>query len=137
MIPFPFFFFFIFFIFFIFKGQNAHVLLSTLVKHLDNKNLVKQPNIQLEIVEVTTSLAQHAHIQCSVAILGAVRDIMRHWRKSIHCSDGDEKFRAELQNSNERFREAVDKCLIELSYKVSLISIGALVYFTWKRLMVN
>ncbi|WCJ33474.1 ARM repeat superfamily protein [Euphorbia peplus] len=99
------------------SGQNTHVLLSTLVKHLDHKNVLKQPNMQLEIVEVTTSLAQHAKVEPSVAIIGAVRDVMRHWRKSIYCSD-DEKLGADLKITIENFREAVDKCLVELSYKV-------------------
>ncbi|XP_065856437.1 protein SEMI-ROLLED LEAF 2 [Euphorbia lathyris] len=100
------------------SGQNTHVLLSTLVKHLDHKNVLKQPNIQLDIVEVTTSLAEHAQVECSVAIIGAVRDIMRHWRKSMHCSVNDEKLGADSKSTNENFREAVDKCLVELSYKV-------------------
>ncbi|XP_058003266.1 protein SEMI-ROLLED LEAF 2 isoform X2 [Hevea brasiliensis] len=100
------------------SGQNTHVLLSTLIKHLDHKSVLKQPQMQLEIVEVTTSLAQHAKVESSVAIIGAVSDLMRHLRKSIHCSLDDTNLGADIKNWNKSFREVLDKCLVELSYKV-------------------
>lgn len=100
------------------SGQNTHVLLSILVKHLDHKTVLKQPNMQLDIVEVTTSLAQQAKVEPSVAIIGAVSDIMRHLRKSVHCSLDDANLGEEVIKWNKSFREAVDKCLVQLSYKV-------------------
>ncbi|GMN54746.1 hypothetical protein TIFTF001_023871 [Ficus carica] len=100
------------------SGQNTHVLLSILVKHLDHKTVLKQPNMQLDIVEVTTSLAQQVKVEPSVAIIGAVSDIMRHLRKSVHCSLDDANLGEEVIKWNKSFREAVDKCLVQLSYKV-------------------
>ncbi|PON91725.1 Armadillo-type fold containing protein [Trema orientale] len=99
-------------------GQNTHVLLSILVKHLDHKNVLKQPNMQLDIVEVTTSLAQQAKVEPSVEIIGAVSDVMRHLRKSIHCSLDDANLGEDVIKWNKSFREAVDKCLVQLSHKV-------------------
>ena len=93
-------------------GQNTHVLLSI---------LIKQPNMQLDIVEVTTSLSQLAKIEPSVAIIGAVSDAMRHLRKSIHCSLDDDNLGTDVIKWNRSFREEVDKCLVQLSYKVMLI----------------
>ncbi|KAJ6741815.1 putative EXPRESSED-RELATED [Salix viminalis] len=100
------------------SGQNTHVLLSILIKHLDHKNVLKEPSMQLDIVEVTTALAEHAKVDPSVAIIGAVSDVMRHLRKSIHCSLDDANLGAEIKNWNKNFREVVDKCLAELAYKV-------------------
>ncbi|KAJ6408239.1 hypothetical protein OIU84_011535 [Salix udensis] len=100
------------------SGQNTHVLLSILIKHLDHKNVLKEPSMQLDIVEVTTALAEHAKVDPSVAIIGAVSDVMRHLRKSIHCSLDDANLGAEIKNWNKNFREVVDKCLTELAYKV-------------------
>lgn len=91
-----------------------------LIKHLDNKAVLKQPNIQLDIVEVTSSLAQHAKIQPSVAIVNAISDLMRHLRKSIQCSL-DTNLDTDVINWNKNFREAVDKCLVQLSIKVPCI----------------
>lgn len=95
-------------------------MLSILIKHLDHKNVLKHPNMQLDIVEVTTSLAQHAKVESSVAIIGAVSDVMRHLRKSIHCSLDDTNLGADVIKWNKSFREAVDECLIQLVYKVIL-----------------
>ncbi|KAB5519501.1 hypothetical protein DKX38_023820 [Salix brachista] len=100
------------------SGQNTHVLLSILIKHLDHKNVLKEPSMQLDIVGVTTALAQHAKVNPSVAIIGAVSDAMCHLRKSIHCSLDDANLGAEIKNWNKNFREVVDKCLTELVYKV-------------------
>ncbi|KAJ6300460.1 hypothetical protein OIU76_021285 [Salix suchowensis] len=100
------------------SGQNTHVLLSILIKHLDHKNVLKEPSMQLDIVGVTTALAQHAKVNPSVAIIGAVSDAMRHLRKSIHCSLDDANLGAEIKNWNKNLREVVDKCLTELVYKV-------------------
>ncbi|XVF07235.1 hypothetical protein REPUB_Repub06bG0121300 [Reevesia pubescens] len=100
------------------SGQNTHFLLSVLVKHLDHKNVLKQPDMQLQIVEVTTSLAQQSKVEPSLAILGAVSDVMRHLRKSIHCSLDDATMEAEIINWNTNFKEAVDNCLVQLSQKV-------------------
>ncbi|XWS59128.1 hypothetical protein CRYUN_Cryun08bG0095500 [Craigia yunnanensis] len=100
------------------SGRNTHFLLSVLVKHLDHKNVLKQPEMQLQIVEVTTSLAQDSKVEPSVAILSAVSDVMRHLRKSIHCSLDDATMGAEIINWNRNFKEAVDNCLVQLSHKV-------------------
>ncbi|TQD89872.1 hypothetical protein C1H46_024574 [Malus baccata] len=99
-------------------GQSTHILLSILIKHLDHKNVLKQPNMQLEIAEVTTSLSQLAKVEPSVAIIGAVSDAMRHLRKSIHCSLDDANLGTDVTKWNRSFREAVDKCLVQLCYKV-------------------
>ncbi|KAG8371940.1 hypothetical protein BUALT_Bualt12G0015000 [Buddleja alternifolia] len=100
------------------SGRNAHFLLSILVKHLDHKNVLKQPDMQLDIVQVVTALARLTKSQSSVAIVSAVSDVMRHLRKSIHCSLDDANLGEKLINWNKQFREAVDECLVELSQKV-------------------
>ncbi|KAJ0024807.1 hypothetical protein Pint_07062 [Pistacia integerrima] len=41
-------------------GGNSHLLLSILIKHLDHKNVAKQPRVQIHIVDVATQLAQNA-----------------------------------------------------------------------------
>ncbi|KAL2464669.1 Uncharacterized protein Fot_52625 [Forsythia ovata] len=99
-------------------GHNTHSLLSILVKHLDHKNVLKQPEMQLDVVMVATSLVRIAKIQSSVAILTAISDVMRHLRKSIQYSLDDANLGAESIKQNRKFYEALDHCLTELSYKV-------------------
>ncbi|CAL0310588.1 unnamed protein product [Lupinus luteus] len=99
------------------SGKNTHVLLSMLIKHLDHKTVLKEPNMQLDIVEVTTSLAQYAKVQPSVSIIGALSDVMRHLRKSMHSSLDNSNLSNDVVDWNKNFREAVDKCLVQLSNK--------------------
>ncbi|MCD7448951.1 hypothetical protein HAX54_047563 [Datura stramonium] len=100
------------------SGENAHLLLSILVKHLDHKNVLQQPEMQLDIVQVVTSIAQTTKIHHSMALVSAITDIMRHLRKSIHYTLDDTKMGAELIKWNRLFQESVDECLVELSNKV-------------------
>ncbi|XP_039020119.1 protein SEMI-ROLLED LEAF 2-like [Hibiscus syriacus] len=100
------------------SGQNTHLLLSLLIKHLDHKTVLKQPDMQLQVLEVATSLAQLSKVEPSIAILGAVSDVMRHLRKSIHCSLGDATLGPEIIQWNRSFKETVDNCLVQLSKKV-------------------
>ncbi|XP_041001611.1 uncharacterized protein LOC121247308 [Juglans microcarpa x Juglans regia] len=50
------------------SGDNSHLLLSILINRLDHKDVVKQPRIQINIVNVTTQLAKkskEAGLGCS------------------------------------------------------------------------
>ncbi|KAA8520232.1 hypothetical protein F0562_014488 [Nyssa sinensis] len=100
------------------SGQNTHFLLSILIKHLDHKNVLKNPNMQVEIIGIATLLAQATKVQPSVTIVGAYSDMMRHLRKSIHCSLDDSNLGEEIINWNRKFRAAVDECLVQISHKV-------------------
>ncbi|KAJ7982225.1 ARM repeat superfamily protein [Quillaja saponaria] len=99
-------------------GQNTHFLVSILIKHLDHKNVLKNPNMQLDIVDVISCLAQQTKVQQSMAIVGALSDMMRHLRKSIHCSLDDSNLGDEVIQWNQKYRVAVDNCLVQLSLKI-------------------
>ncbi|KAF9592741.1 hypothetical protein IFM89_017311 [Coptis chinensis] len=100
------------------SGQNMHLLLSILVKHLDHKNVIKQPDMQLNIVEVITALTQQSKVQASVAVVSAFTDLLRHLRKSIHCSLEDSSLGVDIIKWNRNFQAAVDECLVQVSNKV-------------------
>ncbi|CAH1434816.1 unnamed protein product [Lactuca virosa] len=100
------------------SGEITHFLLSVLVKHLDHKNVIKRPNMQLDILEVATSLSRETKIKASVAIVGAISDIIRHLKKCIHHSLTDGNLGTDVINFNKQFTEAIDECLVELSSKV-------------------
>ncbi|KAK9057715.1 hypothetical protein SSX86_022551 [Deinandra increscens subsp. villosa] len=100
------------------SGHNTHFLLSILIKHLDHKNVLKKPDMQIDIIEVTTSLARDTRKEVSVAIVGAITDVIRHLRKSVHLALDDADMGADVIKWNKRFHEVVDECLVELSSKV-------------------
>ncbi|KAJ4833340.1 hypothetical protein Tsubulata_000564 [Turnera subulata] len=99
------------------SGHNTHFVLSILIKHLDHKNVLKKPHMQLDIIEVATCLAQETKVQPSMAIIGALTDMIRHLRKSIHLSLDDSSMGKEVIEGNRKFRAAVDECLVQLSRK--------------------
>ncbi|KAF5752651.1 hypothetical protein HS088_TW01G00566 [Tripterygium wilfordii] len=99
-------------------GQNTHFVLSLLIKHLDHKNVLKKPNMQLDIVDVATSLTREAKVQSSMSIIGAVSDMIRHLRKSIHSSLDDSNLGVQVIEWNRKYRAAVDECLVQLTQKV-------------------
>ncbi|OAY68047.1 Protein EFR B [Ananas comosus] len=100
------------------RRQNTHLLISILIKHLEHKAILKQPEMQLSIVEVTATLAEQSKAQASVAIIGAISDLVRHLRKTMHFSLGSEEHGDEIIKWNDKFRTAVDDCLVQLSKKV-------------------
>ncbi|KAH9648252.1 hypothetical protein KPL70_025516 [Citrus sinensis] len=80
------------------EATTIRRVLESLFRYFDNANLwsldtglafLVLKDMQLEIVDVTTSLIEHTKVEPSVAIIGAVTDVMRHLRKSIHCSLDD------------------------------------------------
>ncbi|CAN1787715.1 Protein SEMI-ROLLED LEAF 2 [Linum perenne] len=100
------------------SGDSTHFVLAILIKHLDHKNVLKNPSMQLDIIGVATSLAHATKAQQSLAIIGALNDMMRHLRKSIHCSLDDSNLGTEVIEWNHKFREGVNRCLVQLSQKV-------------------
>ncbi|KAK3034231.1 hypothetical protein RJ639_032811 [Escallonia herrerae] len=98
-------------------GGNSHQLLSFLVKHLEHKNVVKQPAIQISIVNVARQLAQNINQQTSAVIIGAISDLVKHLRKCIQysaeaSSDGLDKCNTDLQS-------ALENCISQLANKAS------------------
>uniref|UniRef100_M4CKB8 Uncharacterized protein n=1 Tax=Brassica campestris TaxID=3711 RepID=M4CKB8_BRACM len=100
------------------SGQRTHFILSMLIKHLDHKSVLKQPSMQLNILEVTSSLAENAKVEHSAAIVSAISDITRHLRKCMHSSLHEANLGTEVANCNRMVSVAIDKCLIQLTKKV-------------------
>ncbi|KAI8537576.1 hypothetical protein RHMOL_Rhmol09G0034800 [Rhododendron molle] len=100
------------------KGLNSHLLLSILVKHLDHKNIVKQPVRQIDIVNVATQLAQNAKQEASVAIIGAISDLMKHLRRCMQYSAEASSPSDSLEKWNTELPSALEKCILQLSNKV-------------------
>lgn len=82
--------------------------------------------MQLDIIEVTTSLARETKKEASIAIVGAITDVIRHLRKSVHLALDDADLGADVIKWNKRFHEVVDECLVELSSKVLFIYLAVL-----------
>ncbi|EEE57911.1 hypothetical protein OsJ_08605 [Oryza sativa Japonica Group] len=99
------------------SGQNSHILLSMLVKHLEHKNVLKQTDKILDIIEVTTRLAEHSKAQSSTALMAAISDMVRHLSKNMQLLVSDVG-PGDGMVMNDRYGKATDECLVQLSRKV-------------------
>ncbi|KAF8690065.1 hypothetical protein HU200_041426 [Digitaria exilis] len=100
------------------SGQNAHILLSMLIKHLEHKNVLKQPDMILDIIEVTARLAEHSKPQSSTALMAAISDMVRHMGKSMQSLASDAGSGDNMAKWSNGYGKAVDECLVQLSRKV-------------------
>jgi len=90
---------------------------------LDHKNVAKQPILQIDIIKTTTQLAQNVKQQASVAIIGAISDLIKHLRKCLQnlaeassIGDGTYRLNTELQS-------ALEMCILQLSKKVFVLTL--------------
>lgn len=100
------------------SGDNSYLLFSILVKHLDHKSVVKKPQIQIDIINVTTQLAQNAKPQASVTIIGAIADLIKHLRKCLLFSSEASGNGHDTDKWNTDLQLALEKCISQLSKKV-------------------
>lgn len=98
--------------------QNSHLLLSLIIKHLDHKNVAKQPDMQIDILHIATRLAQDVKLQVSLAIVTAISDLMRHLRKCLQCSIEASSQDNDTNNWYSALHSAIEECLLELTKKV-------------------
>ncbi|XP_030937775.1 uncharacterized protein LOC115963033 isoform X1 [Quercus lobata] len=99
------------------SGDNSHLLLSILVKHLDHKNVIKKPLVQINIVNVTTKLAKNAKPQASVAIIAAITDLIKNLRKCLQ-NLAEVPSPRDLTDKWNTLHSALEKCISQMSIKV-------------------
>lgn len=101
-----------------FAGQNTNLLISILVKHLDHKNVIKKPRMQVNIVNVTIQLAQNTKLRPSIAIVGAISDLVKHLRKCMQYSAEASIHGDNTDRSNSALQSALEECLTVFTNKV-------------------
>ena len=102
------------------SGENCHVLVSSLIKHLDHKNVTKQQGVQVSMVNVATCLALHAKKQASGAMTAVIADLIKHSRK-CRQNAAESDLLADESKQNSDLQGALEKCIAELSNKVSFV----------------
>ncbi|KAL0865430.1 hypothetical protein Bca101_044548 [Brassica carinata] len=99
------------------SGENCHVLVSSLIKHLDHKNVMKQLGIQVNMVNVATCLVLHAKQQASSALTAVIADLIKHLRKCLQNA-AESDLSADETKQNSELQHALENCIAELSNKV-------------------
>ncbi|KAL0649174.1 hypothetical protein Bca4012_091865 [Brassica carinata] len=99
------------------SGGSCHVLVSSLIKHLDHKNVTKQQGIQVNMVKVATCLVVHAKQGASGAMTAVIAELIKHLRKCLqNAAESDLSANETKQNSE--LQHALENCIAELSKKV-------------------
>ncbi|CAN1247908.1 Protein SEMI-ROLLED LEAF 2 [Linum perenne] len=100
------------------SGDNSHLLLSNLIKHLDHKNVAKQPLVQIDIVNLAETIGRNSKQQCTVTLVGAISELLKHLRKCLQISIELSSQKDALDKSNLDLQSALEKCILQLSNKV-------------------
>lgn len=74
--------------------------------------------MQLNIVQVTTSLAEHSKCQTSAPLVTAISDLVRHLRRTMQCALCSLDLGDDIIKWSNEFRAALDDCLVHLCKKV-------------------
>jgi len=101
---------------------------------LDHKNVAKQHILQIDIIKTTTQLAQNVKYQASVAIIGAISDLIKHFRRCLQnlaeaSSTGDGTYRL-----NTELQSVLEMCILQLSKKVLELTLCITSLFSFQNL---
>ncbi|GJS76902.1 protein semi-rolled leaf 2 isoform X1 [Tanacetum coccineum] len=98
--------------------DRSHLLLPILIKHLDNKDVIKQPVLQLHIVNVATELSEYVKQHASVTIVGVIADLIKHLRKCLQRSSESLSPEEGCDSCYTDLQCALENCISKLSCKV-------------------
>lgn len=96
----------------LFSG-NGRLVLSTVIRHLDHKNVVNHPQMKADIIQSSTSLVCQLRSRGVVAEMGVVTDLCRHLRKCLEAI-GHNGSGIEESNWNESLQNSIEDCLLEI-----------------------
>ncbi|KAI4310765.1 hypothetical protein MLD38_035716 [Melastoma candidum] len=100
------------------SGGNSDALLSTLVKHLEHKNVAGKPLLQIDVVHVIMQLAHCAKQRSSVAIISVLSDLIKQLKKCLQNLAEVSAAGAGSNKNNSDLQSALEICISELSRKI-------------------
>ncbi|KAM7274041.1 hypothetical protein ACFE04_028705 [Oxalis oulophora] len=95
------------------SSGNQQLILASVIRHLDHKNAVHDPQLKSRIIQVAASLAKQIRSGTVLSDIGFVSDLCRHLRKSFQAtveSAGEQE-----ANSNALLQSSIEDCLIEIA----------------------
>ncbi|KAI4349895.1 hypothetical protein L6164_010438 [Bauhinia variegata] len=110
------------------NAGNQHLILASVIRHLDHKNVLHDPELKTSVIHVATSLAMQIRSARGLAEIGFVSDLCRHLRKSLQVSNdliGEQELHLNilLQNSIEDCLLHIAKGIIDMRPLFDLMAI--------------
>ena len=90
------------------------------MKHLEHRDVSKQPPLQVKIINVATYLAKKVKTQASTAIAAAISEVLRYMRKCMMFSLESSTPESDRCEWNESLYSALDDFLVQLINKASV-----------------
>ena len=94
------------------------MILAATIRHLDHKNVMHDPLIKSDIVQIATFLVRQLRSRSGVAELAVVSDLCRHLRKSLQATG--ESVGPQESNWNNALQNSIEDCLLEIAKGVHL-----------------
>lgn len=93
------------------SSGNEQLILTTVIRHLDHKNVLRDPQTKSDIIQTATALARQLRSQGFAVELVVAGDLCKHLRKTLEALEsgnvGD-------QNLNESLQNFLEDCLMEV-----------------------
>ncbi|XP_059437223.1 protein SEMI-ROLLED LEAF 2 [Corylus avellana] len=93
------------------SSGNQQLILASLIRHLDHKNVAHDPQLKSYVIQVATTLARQIRSGVVLAEIGFVCDLCRHLRKSLQATV--ESVGEQESNSNILLQNSIEDCLLE------------------------
>ncbi|KAG7968375.1 hypothetical protein I3843_08G150900 [Carya illinoinensis] len=95
------------------SSGNQQLILASLIRHLDHKNVAHDPQLKSYVIQVATALARQIRSGTSLAEIGFVCDLCRHSRKSLQATA--ESVGEQESNKNILLQNSIEDCLLEIA----------------------
>nr|XP_023894081.1 uncharacterized protein LOC112006003 [Quercus suber] len=100
-------------LYFMDSSGNQQLILASLIRHLDHKNVAHDPQLKSYVIQVATALARQIRSGAVLAEIGFVCDLCRHLRKSLQATV--ESVGEQESNSNILLQNSIEGCLLEIA----------------------
>ncbi|KAG0492014.1 hypothetical protein HPP92_005051 [Vanilla planifolia] len=99
---------------------NEQFILVSLVRHLDHKNIMHDPQLKSSIVHIATSLVKQLRLSSVAVDIGVASNLCRHLRKSLEVTA--EIAGAEEVSWNFLLQGSIEDCLLEIAKGIGDVS---------------
>jgi len=96
-------------------------ILTSVIHHLDHKNVSQDPQVKSNIIQTATYLAQQIRSEAVLSDIGFISDLCRHLRKSLQASVlsvGEQELNLNISLQND-----IEDCLFETVKGVNLLKL--------------
>ncbi|KAI4342906.1 hypothetical protein MLD38_027470 [Melastoma candidum] len=105
------------FTYFLDTTGNQQLVLASLIRHLDHKNVSHDPLLKASDIRVATALLRQIRPRAVLCDMGFITDLSRHLRKSLQStieSVGEQEL-----NDNRLLQKSIEDCFVEAAKGIS------------------